>query len=539
MAAPNFMVNAGTTESDAFYKVATTPEGGYATFGKAGSYAVVSKYNEYGYMEWAKSFEGVVHSNCNSGAAGDDGLFLTGRISSSVMWVAKISFWGEVIWQKEYTHSGYSSPNLMGNAVVPTSDGGCAISVRANVDGSSGSYYYDLGLAKIANDGSLEWIKFYGTANYDYAGIIIEAKDTSGNSDGYLIVTQEDGWGGVDLDNEIVVVKVDAGGTKQWVKAYAGYDTSDPAVATGNEFVKGVCQTADYGYVFAGQSYSASDPSWSSRRTPFILKVDNAGNKVWAKRFGSLSTDPGSNAFTYGDVTQAADNSDLILAGSSYEDTFWLLRFSAGGDLLNEQTYPASGSSNYDQLGSVAPTLDGGAVAAKWSKTYGAGDYDGFLMKFDADLGFSGTSCDAGSDPGSEVDDMTFEAQDVTDNCHEIDYTSQWTVETSTAIAFDPGFWLWHCAADADDDKDGIENYLDNCPLTANSGQEDGDGDGYGNACDCDLDNSGSVDRTDYTQFRRVWGTADEVADFNSDGSVGRDDFTIIRNRWGTSYPWY
>ncbi len=537
-ALPNFMVNVGTGGSDAFYSVATTAEGGYAAFGKTVNDAVVSKFNPQGRMEWARAFSGVVTSNCNSGAAGSDGLFLTGRTASNNLWVVKLAPWGQVLWQKTYTYTGYASANMMGVSVAATADGGCAVSLRVNVDGSSGAYNYDLGLAKIAADGSLQWVKFYGTAAYDSAGEVLETVDAAGQVDGYLLATNEEAWSGVDLGNEVVLIKVDTTGAIQWVKSCAGYDTSEPAVADGNEFVKGICQTADAGYAIVGQSYSASDPAWDSRRTPYIFKVDTAGNALWAKRFGVLSRDPGANGFAYGDVAQAANNGDLILAGAHYTDTSWLLRLSETGALLAEKTYPASGGV-YDQLGSIAPTADGGAVAGRWSQTYGAGDYDGILLKFDADLGFSGSNCDGGADPASEIADMRFDSQDVTANCHALDSTSQWSATEAAAEVYAPGFWLWHCAAEADDDGDGVLNRLDNCPATANAGQADSDGDGTGNACDCDLNNDGTVGQIDFMQFRGLWGSTDSTADFNADNLVNQADFIILRGLWATEYPWY
>jgi hypothetical protein len=540
-AAPNFMVNAGTADSDAFYRVDVTPDGGYAGFGKAGDDAVVAKFNPHGDLEWTKAFPGVAHSNTSSGAAGDDGIFLTGRLSSGVLWVAKLAPWGEILWQNTYTYNGDPSPNLIGNSTVATADGGCAISLRIDVDGEGADLSgYDQGLAKIAADGSLEWMKSYGTAAYDFAGEVIESFDAAGNPDGYLMATAEDSWGGVDRDNEVILIKVDTSGVKQWVKAYAGFDTSDPAVPDGNEFVKGICQTADAGYAVVGYSYSASDPAWSNRRTPYILKVDHDGTIAWAKKFGILGSDPGTNGFGYGDVAQAADNGDLILAGTYYGYGFWLLRLSEDGNLLAEARYPAGTSPNRDQLGSVAPTPDGGAVASRYTRSFGAGDYDAFLMKFDANLSFPGTDCDAGTDPDSEIADMVFEAQDVAANCHELDYTAQWTIADDATAAVDPGFFTWHCAVpNADEDGDSVVNHLDNCPLTSNVGQEDGDGDGIGNACDCDLTNDGMVNQMDFMQFRSLWGTTDPTADFNADGSVNQSDFMELRLLWGTSYPWY
>ncbi len=538
MAETSFMVNAATSGSDAFFKVAVTPDGGYAGFGEADDIPVVSKFNPYGYLEWSKSFPGVVNSNCNSGAAGDDALFLTGRTESNNLWVVKIAPWGKILWQKTYTHTAYSSANMMGTSTVATADGGCAIGIRINVDGFSGASSYDQGLVKINADGALEWIKCYGTANYDLNGEIIESRDTAGSVDGYIIATAEDDWAGVD-DNGVVLVKVDTAGSLVWAKFYEGYDSSDPAVPDGNEFVKGLCQTADYGYAVVGTSYSGSDPAWEDQqRIPFIIKVEHDGTLSWSKRFGILSTDPGGAGFNYGDVAQASDNTDLILAGTYWGDDFWLLRMDSAGAILTERVYPAE-SSGTDYLSSVAAADDGGGVASRTSKSFGAGDYDAFLMKFDSDLGFQCTDCDRGYNPGSEIADMTFKTTDIIENTHELDYTASWTAAENTIAEADTGFLLWYCVEDIDDDDDGVENFLDNCPLTANPGQEDGDGDGYGNACDADLSNDGVVDMNDYMKFRNFWGSEESSADLNSDGNVSMPDFMMFRNMWGSAYPWY
>jgi Dockerin type I domain/Bacterial Ig domain/Thrombospondin type 3 repeat len=107
-----------------------------------------------------------------------------------------------------------------------------------------------------------------------------------------------------------------------------------------------------------------------------------------------------------------------------------------------------------------------------------------------------------------------------------------------------------------DADGDGTSDPADNCPLTANPGQEDGDGDGFGNACDnctdrananqrdtngdgygnicdADLNNSGLVTAADYAILRSRLSTTDADADFNGNGLVTALDYTILRSYLG------
>ena len=142
---------------------------------------------------------------------------------------------------------------------------------------------------------------------------------------------------------------------------------------TGPDQAGSVQQTLDGGYILAGlrRSYSGVDDGW-------LIKTDRNGSEQWNKTFGGTSWDQ------FWSVQQTLDGG-YILAGltdsygaGSYDG--WLVKADASG---NEQWNRTFGGTGEDRTMSVQQTSDGGYILAGSTTSYGAGSYDGWLIKTD------------------------------------------------------------------------------------------------------------------------------------------------------------
>ena len=133
-----------------------------------------------------------------------------------------------------------------------------------------------------------------------------------------------------------------------------------------------VQQTPDGGYIVAG--YTASYGAGSS--DSYLIKTDSNGDTLWTHTYGDSLSENGQS------VQQTTDGG-YIVAGytNSYgagNYDFYLIKTNSTGDTLWTSTY---GGIDMERCFSVQQTTDGGYILAGDTRSYGAGNSDYYLIK--------------------------------------------------------------------------------------------------------------------------------------------------------------
>ncbi len=157
------------------------------------------------------------------------------------------------------------------------------------------------------------------------------------------------------------------------ILALSGCDALLVEKKGGGELSYDMQQTSDGGYILAGARYLDD-----TRTAALLIKADSLGNEVWSRDFDIKESD--MRAYS---VKQTGD-SGYILAGNKSQngpgDAFLIKTDSLG----NEEWTQIFGGSDSDYIYSVCETENGGYILAGYTWSYGAGRYDGWLLKADA-----------------------------------------------------------------------------------------------------------------------------------------------------------
>jgi hypothetical protein len=158
----------------------------------------------------------------------------------------------------------------------------------------------------------------------------------------------------------------------QWAKTYGG---------SGNEWLYGIQQTQDGGYILTGDTTSFRGPDF------YLIKLNSQGEIQWNRAFNDI--------YSFWDRPRAlkeTEDGGFIVAGLSGGTQFGsfkvlVLRLDAAGNLIWSKAYDAA---NNDTCYAIEQTGDGGFVLAGASNSFGLGDNDIWVLKIFAngDIGW-------------------------------------------------------------------------------------------------------------------------------------------------------
>ncbi|RLE39959.1 hypothetical protein DRJ16_07635, partial [Candidatus Woesearchaeota archaeon] len=242
-----------------------------------------------------------------------------------------------------------------GRSVQQTSDGGYIIVGETE---SFGWWTYNVYLIKTDEKGNEEWSKKFGNAGDDDYGESVQQTDDGG----YIIVGSTHSYG---TPYDVYLIKTDENGNIEWSKTFGGSDS---------DYGESVRQTSDGGYIIAGGTSSFGAGS----SDVYLIKTDENGNIEWSKTFGGASWDRGY-------AIQQTSDGGYIIAGSTKSfgagsSDIYLIKTDENGNMEWRKTFGGS----YDEDGhAVQQTSDGGYIIAGSTESFGAGDYDVYLIKTD------------------------------------------------------------------------------------------------------------------------------------------------------------
>ncbi|MEO8151207.1 MAG: T9SS type A sorting domain-containing protein [Bacteroidia bacterium] len=185
-------------------------------------------------------------------------------------------------------------------------------------------------------------------------------------SDGYLMTASS---GSTISTLRTLIIKTDFNGDTVWIKQYG--DTLQ------RYEISGLLKTSDGNYITGSRLRSYT----LFKQCIYLLKFDNNGDTLWAKTIFA----PGSDQYFGLFLTECSDKGFLI-AGQQTDSlaTDGNVFITKTDSLGNEEWTKNFGGANYDAALSSVQLTDQGFLTLGWTRSYGLGSRDLYLIKTDS-----------------------------------------------------------------------------------------------------------------------------------------------------------
>ena len=302
---------------------------------------------------WTRTFGGASNDAGRSICfAIDDGYVVAGYTESfgdhpQDAYIFKVDVSGNLVWEHNHGTEGF----YYARCIRPTSDRGYIITGQAEEDGVFGNVF----AMKTDSLGNEIWRRGYD----GMIGVsVIENVDSN-----YVIV-----GGSIGYLADCLMFCIDPNGDLLWSRSYD---------IDFNEYINGIVQIADGGYVVTGCTGAGNGESWDL----FIMKTDKYGEMLWLKDYGLPDIECDDVGYS---IRQTIDEGFIVGAstasfGEGYSD-FWLVKTDSSGDTLWTRTF---GGWLVDFGYSALQTQDSGYVIAGTGGSFGGGP-DVYVVKTDA-----------------------------------------------------------------------------------------------------------------------------------------------------------
>jgi hypothetical protein len=352
----------GGAANDGFRSVIETSDGGFLAVGytysfggdDANVYAV--KAGADGELLWQRAYGGPGRdygfSVCETGGgyaiAGYTTSYGAGREDA---YLVRIDADGDTVWTRSIGGSGRDE----GRSICEDGTGGLVLAGSTESFGSGAS---DMYIVRIDAAGDTVWTRTLGGAESDWAQSVCRTADGSFGVGGVT--------GSSTSNRDICVAKLQPGGSVAWQRYYGSAGAVDP------DWGMSVCATADSGITLAGyQALEGKDPG-----EVVILGLAKDGTQAYYRKYAADYYQCGCG------ISPTHDGGFVVCGANKDPDTqkndLMLLKRVSGSGWMWAETV---GGALSDWGSSVVETQPGCFLVAGHTQSFGAGGFDGWLVK--------------------------------------------------------------------------------------------------------------------------------------------------------------